>query len=377
MESHASQPPRRILMTADAIGGVWTYALELIRALEPHGLEFTLATMGSRLSPAQTREARTLANLEIRESNFKLEWMQDPWNDVARAGDWLLEVAQECQPDLIHLNGYCHGALPWPAPVLIVAHSCVLSWWQAVKKERAPREYEHYRAAVTEGIHAADLVVAPSHAMLSMLEEHYGFVRASEVIYNGRRLDTFRSGTKEDLVFTAGRLWDEAKNLATMAAVAPQLPWPIHIAGETERPGDSKSKLNGLHALGRLSPEELAPWFARASIYALPARYEPFGLSALEAGLAGCALVLGDIASLREIWDEAAIFVSPDDPAALGAALKRLISDRAQLNDIARRAHRRALEFAPKKMAAQYLTAYSRLSRGRMSESKELVPCES
>ncbi len=132
MESHASQPPRRILMTADAIGGVWTYALELIRALEPHGLEFTLATMGSRLNPAQTREAGTLANLEIRESNFKLEWMQDPWNDVARAGDWLLEVAQECQPDLIHLNGYCHGALPWPAPVLIVAHSCVLCWWQAV-----------------------------------------------------------------------------------------------------------------------------------------------------------------------------------------------------------------------------------------------------
>ncbi len=32
----------------------------------------------------------------------------------------------------------------------------------------------------------------------------------------------------------------------------------------------------------------------------LPARYEPFGLSVLEAALSGCALVLGDIPSLRE-----------------------------------------------------------------------------
>ena len=35
----------------------------------------------------------------------------------------------------------------------------------------------------------------------------------------------------------------------------------------------------------------------------LPARYEPFGLSILEAALSGCALVLGDLPSLRELWD--------------------------------------------------------------------------
>jgi glycogen synthase len=59
-----------------------------------------------------------------------------------------------------------------------------------------------------------------------------------------------------------------------------------------------------------------ADWYARASIYALPARYEPFGLSALEAALSGCALILGDIPSLREVWLEAAPYVSPDDESA-------------------------------------------------------------
>ena len=47
-----------------------------------------------------------------------------------------------------------------------------------------------------------------------------------------------------------------------------------------------------------LSGEDIRPWFARAGIYALPAVYEPFGLSVLEAALSGCALVLGDIPSL-------------------------------------------------------------------------------
>ena len=38
--------PRRILMTADTIGGVWSYALELAQGLARHGVEVALATMG-------------------------------------------------------------------------------------------------------------------------------------------------------------------------------------------------------------------------------------------------------------------------------------------------------------------------------------------
>ena len=69
-----------------------------------------------------------------------------------------------------------------------------------------------------------------------------------------------------------------------------------------------------MHCSGRLTPPQMARVVSRApSIYALPARYEPFGLSVLEAALSGCALVLGDIPSLREIWDGAALFVDPDD----------------------------------------------------------------
>ena len=37
--------PQKIFMTADTIGGVWTYALELTRALQFFSVEVHLATM--------------------------------------------------------------------------------------------------------------------------------------------------------------------------------------------------------------------------------------------------------------------------------------------------------------------------------------------
>src|SRR5206468_2043376 len=106
--------PRRILMTTDAVGGVWNYALDLSAALGVHGVEVVLATMGPPPDTDQRRKA-ALANVTLRESSFRLEWMREPWADVARAGDWLLELEREFAPDLIHLNGYTHAALPWSA----------------------------------------------------------------------------------------------------------------------------------------------------------------------------------------------------------------------------------------------------------------------
>jgi glycosyltransferase involved in cell wall biosynthesis len=100
---------------------------------------------------------------------------------------------------------------------------------------------------------------------------------------------------------------------------------------------------------------------ATAAIYALPARYEPFGLSVLEAALSGCALVLGDIASLRETWGASAVYVAPDDPAALRRVLRELIADAGERQRLGLAARRRALHFHPQRMAQACLRAYARM----------------
>ena len=348
-------------MTADTVGGVWTYALDLARALAPHHVSVALATMGRLPTPAQCAEAEAVPCLTLHPSAFALEWMADPWEDVARAGKWLLGVERDVQPDMIHLNGYAHGALPWRAPVLMAGHSCVLSWWRAVHRDDAPPAWDRYRAEVRRGLGGADRVVAPTQAMLDALDTYYGPFAAGQVIPNGRDLIAFAPGEKQPFVFSAGRLWDEAKNIGALAHAARDLPWPVLVAGETAHPNGRPAMPAHVRLLGCLTPAQVAAHLAHAAIYALPARYEPFGLSALEAGLSGCALVLGDIPSLREVWGEAALFVPPDDSDTLHAALCRLIEDAGLREEMGIRARIRAQAYAPERMAEGYLAAYQAL----------------
>jgi glycogen(starch) synthase len=351
----------RVLMTADTVGGVWTYALQLAKALSPHGVTVSLATMGSPLNREQWQEASRLPNVEVFQSSYRLEWMSDPWSDVAAAGEWLLELEERTQPDIVHLNGYAHGALPWRAPALIVGHSCVLSWWRAVHQTAAPPEWNQYRETVARGLRAAHLVIAPTCSMLSALSENYGLLPSTKVIPNGRQLADSVDWPKQKLILAAGRLWDGAKNIAKLDEVAPKLRWPVFVAGERAAPEGQPAPHTHVNYLGRLSAAALVAWFDRASIYALPARYEPFGLSVLEAALAGCALVLGDIPSLRELWDGAALFVPPDDKSALIHALNSLADSPERIVTLAQKARAAAGRFTPEHMAEQYLAAYNEL----------------
>jgi glycogen synthase len=341
--------PRKVLMTADTVGGVWSYALDLSRGLCERGVEVALATMGEPPNEAQREMAGRIPGLRLFESAFRLEWMDDPWRDVERAGDWLMRLEARFAPDLVHLNGYVHAALPWSAPRLVVAHSDVLTWWAAVKGEPAPEAWDRYRREVGRGLAAAELVVAPTAAMLAALVEQHGPLARTRVIGNGRDARQFRPATKEPVVFAAGRLWDEAKNLAALERVAPDLSWPVYLAGENHHPDGGEVRTHCARLLGRLSQRALGAWLGRSSIYCLPARYEPCGLSVLEAALAGCALVLGDIPSLRELWRGRAVFVPPGDPEALRRALLELIAD-------------------PDRMVEGYLSVYGELLAGLFAD---------
>ncbi len=355
----------KVLLVADAVGGVFGYAVELARALAARGVLTVLATEGARLAPDQRRALEGIAGLVHEESAFRLEWMEEPWEDVAAAGRWLLALEARHRPDVVHLNAFAHGALPFAAPKLVVGHSCVLSWFEAVRREPAPPSWDRYRGAVQAGLRGADAIAAPTAAMAALLVRHHGPIAEPVVIPNGRDPARFPPGPKEELVLGAGRLWDEAKNAAALARVAPRLPWPVFIAGETSEPGTSNPSPHPNPPpvfLGRLPEPELAGWLATASIFAHPARYEPFGLAVLEAALAGCALVLGDVPSLRALWDGAAELVPPDDDDALADRIGALAADACRRARLAGRARERALRLTPDRMADRTLAVYRTLA---------------
>jgi glycosyltransferase involved in cell wall biosynthesis len=190
--------------------------------------------------------------------------------------------------------------------------------------------------------------------MLDALRRLYGLgsgARAS-VIPNGLR-DRFAPAAKEPFVLAAGRMWDEAKGLDALEQAAPRCAWPVRVAGADP---DSSS---AVEPLGRLEPAAMRACMESAAIFAHPARYEPFGLAPLEAGLAGAALVLGDLPSLREVWADAAVYVPPGDGDALAEALQRLIARPGLRDEMARRALRRARSYGAERMARAYLAEYT------------------
>lgn len=352
-------------MSADTVGGVWTFALDLARELTAAGHDVVLATMGGGLEEGRRIQALEIV-AELHESEFRLEWMTSPWADVDRAGDWLLGLEARIRPDIVHLNGYAHGGMPWAAPCMVAGHSCVVSWWWSVHGEEPPARYDEYRQRVTEGLQAANMVVAPSRFMLEALLRHYGPLPHRRVIHNGRTAKRFTPLRKWPFIASVGRLWDPAKNIAGLAAVAKDLSWPVYVAGDTIHPDTHGTQINGLgdvHPLGNLSEDRVAEFLGRASIYVHPARYEPFGLSVLEAALAGCALVLHRLPSLEELWHDAAVFVEPDDTEATRREINRLIEHPAALDDWGRRARQRAGGLTSLAMAEAYITAYDELTR--------------
>jgi len=361
MPERVSLAGLRVLMTADAAGGVFNYTLTLARELAEQRLRVHIACTGPEPSREQRRAVEGLPGVSFEYAPFALEWMDAPWSDVDRAGSWLLEVARDFRPDLVHLSGFSQASLPWPVPTVLVAHSCVVSWWNAVFGGPAPERYDEYRARVARGLNDAQRVVAPSAAMFACLRRFHGYRGAETVIFNGVRARDYFTKPKQPVALAVGRFWDRAKNLDLLLAAAPRLPWPLLLAGANAEERDLSAASTQVRYLGELSHAALARVLSEAAIFVHPARYEPFGLAPLEAALSGAALVLGRIDSLREIWGENAIFVAPDDPDELVAAVARLADDPILRHALAARAEKRARRLASRNMASAYLALYGEL----------------
>lgn len=359
-----------ILITADTIGGVWTYTRELVSGLIRRGVRVTLVSFGDIPRPEQMEWMDGLANLDYRPTAFKLEWMQDCEADLAASAEYLESVVRESKPDLLHLSQFYYGALKCSVPRIVVAHSDVVSWWVEVRQQEPPDSEwtAWYRAAVSRGIVKANAVVAPSRWMLEQVARHYAKPSFGSVIYNGRSPLLFNPHvSKDELIMTVGRLWDSGKNASLL--LRQEMPAPVTIAGSERHPESKgtafggKDARHGVHFEPHQNEKQLIQLFARAPIYAATSRYEPFGLAPLEAALSRCAIVASDIPPFRELWEGAAVFFHSNDARSLREALEPLIRDPELRLKYATLAYNHARQkFNADRMVENYLNVYKTLA---------------
>lgn len=349
----------RLLLATDAVGGVWTYSLELAGALRGLGVETLLAVMGPSPSREQLRDA---AGLRIVDTELPLDWTAEDPGEIRRAGCALAEIADSEYVDVVQLcSAALAGDVDFDRPVVAVQHSCVATWWAQVRGGALPKDFSWRRDCVEEGLNRADAVVAPTAAFAAQTVRAYGLGRPVFAVANGRTPIPLNSRSRSDLVFTVGRLWDEGKNLRTLDEAASKLSVPFEAIGPLQGPNGAAVQLDHLRTPGSLAPQAIAERLSGRPIFASSALYEPFGLAALEAAQAGCALVLSDIPTLRESWNGAAIFVPPRDSDGFAGAIAALTDDPDRRERLGRAAQLRALRYTPAATARRMLDIYRQL----------------
>ena len=308
---------RRVLLTTDSVGGVWRYAVELSRGLINHH-DITLAVVGPPATKHQMSELPAAVTLV--QTGLPLDWLAEAPAYLDHASRTL--AALDADMALLHAPAYLRHR--WPVPVATVVHSCLTTWFAAVRGGPVPPDYAWRAEATAAGLRRADAVAAPSQAFADAVKRTYN-LRSVTAIHNGRRPIVLPEAPRTRAVLTAGRLWDDGKNVAVLDWAAAGLSAPVRAAGPCRGPEGSDVPLHHIQPLSPLAEPGLAHALASHSVFASPALYEPFGLAVLEAAQSGLALVLSDIPTFRELWDGAALFVPPSDPQAWHAALERAL----------------------------------------------------
>ena len=362
MNRRAPTDGLRILLTIDAIGGVWQYGLDLARGLSARGVETVLALLGPAPSDAQRADVRAIAGAALVETGLPLDWLCDGPAPMRAAGVAIAGLARDLDADLVQLNMPTLAATAHAVPTVAVTHGCVSTWWQAAKPgEPLDAQFGWHHDMMAEGLRAADRLVAPTASYAALVARHYALPRAPQVIHNGRAPLAASTRALQYRVLTVGRLWDRVKRAELLDRVAARLAVPFSAAGAATGPHGEHIDLAHLHLLGQIDVDALGRQLAARPVFVSAASFEPFGLAVLEAAAAGCALVLSDIPGFRELWDGAAVFVAGDDEAGYVRAIEAVIGDaelRRRLGDASRR---RAARYAPQAMADGMLAIYADL----------------
>jgi glycosyltransferase involved in cell wall biosynthesis len=349
----------RLMLVTDAVGGVWTYSLDLARALRELDVEAFLVVTGPPPSAEQRNEA---SGFNLIDTGFPLDWTARRPDLIRRAGCGLAELAANKGADLVQVNSAALLAdCEFDQPVVALQHSCVASWWATVKGTPLPADFGWRRDLIECGLNRAGAVVAPSAAFAALTARTYALTRPIHAVHNGRRALAMKRRPMEDYVFTAGRLWDEGKNLRTLDDAAARLSVKVEAAGPLRGPNGAEASFENLRCLGELNPAGIAERLAARPIFASAALYEPFGLSVLEAAQAGCALVLSDIPTFRELWSGCATFVPANDAEALAEAIEDLLANPARRTDIGIAARMHALRYTPDLMTQRMVQIYEHL----------------
>lgn len=360
------------LLAPAKAGGLERVVGTLTRGLRSWGHEVHVGAI------VDEREQRLDALTSLTQHDIELHPIAVPPRGYRQERARVAQLCSDLRPDLIHTHGYrpdvLHGGVArrFEIPVVSTVHGFTGGGWRIRAYERLQRL----------ALRRCDAVVAVSHPLAESLV-HAGVPRAR--------------------VHTIPNAWDGAMPLERAAARrALGLPESAFVVGWVGRLSEEKgpdvlldavSKLDHpdllvsvigdgplagvLHARGGQNGNGKIRWhgaqpaaaqlFTAFDVFVLSSRTEGTPIVLFEAMAAHVPIIATTVGGVEGVVSaETAYLVTPDDPAELATALRRVLADRAFALQRATAAfHRLMTLFRPEPWVERYLGVYSRASRPR------------
>jgi glycosyltransferase involved in cell wall biosynthesis len=290
------------------------------------------------------------------------------------------------QPDLLHVHDWLtvSGGVAakhlMRVPLVMTFHSTEAS---RSSLSRAPE------SAMVEGLEwwgsfEASRVIAVSGWMKSEVESQFKtppqkvieVPNAVDVAKFEKQVDIeatrrkYSVGNGERLIAAVGRLTSQ-KGFDDLIRAYPRIRGSVpdsrllvmgdgYMRGELEALAKSQQVGNGITFAGFLSDSDLVDAIKSSDVVAVPSRFEPFGIIALEAMAAGVPVVVSRVGGLAEIVEDGVdgLEVGPNSPSSLADATIRLLSDRALAVSLAERAKEKVKAYNWESSARRTLEVY-------------------
>jgi len=296
----------------------------------------------------------------------------------------LLALHRRERFDLVH----CHAAYPQAhvaatlrgltgLPFVVRPHGCDILPGEVIR--RSPRLERRMQRAVA----AADLVIAQGEFLRGVIEETGVPAGRVRVVNNGVDVAAFGAADpyphpRPYILGMGSFVPHKGFDLLLRAyALLPADRPALLIAGdgpEREPLADLARDLgieHQVHLLGMVTGDRKVSLYRSATCFVCPSRREPFANVLLESLASGVPAVATDVGGNREIvrHEENGLLCDPDSPAAIAAAVGRLLDDAALAAGLRAGAARLIARFDWDAVADRYIDLYREVIAARRPAS--------